>query len=234
MHEGSFSMWHAKRLTLLKNVSLAPDVIAVVTGPARVLCSSELVSAHAAQLPAVVGTAPGAFFASGAPARQTGAGPRPSRDQCHGALLFHPLATPTRAEVAAVAWQHHQGAYGGARRSVRPKLMTVSTMMIGLVSLLWAAGSGADVMKRIAVPMVGGLATTAFLTLELIPVAYTYWRYSQLSARHFVGGGMVRARWNHADGWMSGWMGGWMWFGPVIAVLVVVLLVVAIRNQTKT
>jgi len=63
---------------------------------------------------------------------------------------------------------------------VRPKLMTVSTMLIGLVPLLWATGSGADVMKRIAAPMVGGLLSSAFLTLELIPVVYTYWRYAQL------------------------------------------------------
>ena len=40
---------------------------------------------------------------------------------------------------------------------VRPKLMTVATMLIGLTPLLWATGSGADVMKRIAAPMVGGL-----------------------------------------------------------------------------
>ena len=53
-------------------------------------------------------------------------------------------------------------------------------MLIGLVPLLWATGSGADVMKRIAAPMVGGLLSSAFLTLELIPVVYTYWRYGQL------------------------------------------------------
>ncbi len=63
---------------------------------------------------------------------------------------------------------------------VRPKLMTVGTMLVGLTPLLWATGSGADVMKRIAAPMVGGLLSSAFLTLELIPVIYTYWRYSQL------------------------------------------------------
>ena len=63
---------------------------------------------------------------------------------------------------------------------VRPKLMTVATMLLGLVPLLWATGSGADVMKRIAAPMVGGLLSSAFLTLELIPVIYTYWRYAQL------------------------------------------------------
>ena len=46
--------------------------------------------------------------------------------------------------------------------------------------LLWAEGSGADVMKRIAAPMVGGLITSAFLTLEMIPVVYTAWRYGEL------------------------------------------------------
>lgn len=68
----------------------------------------------------------------------------------------------------------------GTIQRVRPKLMTVGTMMIGLTPLLWAEGSGADVMRRIAAPMVGGLVTSAFLTLEIIPVIYTYWRYEQL------------------------------------------------------
>jgi Cu(I)/Ag(I) efflux system membrane protein CusA/SilA len=68
----------------------------------------------------------------------------------------------------------------GTVQRVRPKLMTVSTMLIGLVPLLWAQSSGADVMKRIAAPMVGGLVTSAFLTLEIIPAIVTYWRYEQL------------------------------------------------------
>jgi len=68
----------------------------------------------------------------------------------------------------------------GTVQRVRPKLMTVSTMLIGLIPLLWATSSGADVMKRIAAPMVGGLLTSAFLTLEIIPVIVTYWRQEQL------------------------------------------------------
>jgi Cu(I)/Ag(I) efflux system membrane protein CusA/SilA len=72
----------------------------------------------------------------------------------------------------------------GSVQRVRPKLMTVATMMIGLVPLLWSQGSGADVMKRVAAPMVGGLFTSAFLTLEIIPVIYTYWRYAQLKREH--------------------------------------------------
>jgi copper/silver efflux system protein len=68
----------------------------------------------------------------------------------------------------------------GTVQRVRPKLMTVATMLVGLIPLLWATGSGADVMKRIAAPMVGGLVTSAFLTLEIIPVISTYWRQEQL------------------------------------------------------
>ena len=68
----------------------------------------------------------------------------------------------------------------GTVMRVRPKLMTVATMLVGLVPLLWATGSGADVMKRIAAPMVGGLITSAFLTLEIIPVISTYWRQEEL------------------------------------------------------
>jgi Cu(I)/Ag(I) efflux system membrane protein CusA/SilA len=68
----------------------------------------------------------------------------------------------------------------GTVQRVRPKLMTVGTMLLGLVPLLWATGSGADVMKRIAAPMVGGLLTSAFLTLEIIPVISAYFRQEQL------------------------------------------------------
>jgi copper/silver efflux system protein len=82
-----------------------------------------------------------------------------------------------------IIWAHMEGTV----LRVRPKLMTVSTMLIGLVPLLWAHGSGADVMKRIAAPMVGGLLTSAFLTLEIIPVIYTYWRYAQLKKAQRTG-----------------------------------------------
>ncbi len=71
----------------------------------------------------------------------------------------------------------------GTIERVRPKLMTVGTMLLGLLPILWSEGSGADLMKRIAAPMVGGLVTSAFLTLEIIPVVYTYWRYEQLVRR---------------------------------------------------
>jgi Cu(I)/Ag(I) efflux system membrane protein CusA/SilA len=75
-----------------------------------------------------------------------------------------------------IIWAHMEGTV----MRVRPKLMTVGTTMIGLVPLLWAQGTGADVMKRIAAPMVGGLISSTFLTLEIIPVVYTYWRLWQI------------------------------------------------------
>jgi Cu(I)/Ag(I) efflux system membrane protein CusA/SilA len=75
----------------------------------------------------------------------------------------------------------------GTVQRVRPKLMTVATMLIGLTPLLWATSSGADVMKRIAAPMVGGLVTSAFLTLEIIPSIVTYWRYEELLWQRLAG-----------------------------------------------
>lgn len=68
----------------------------------------------------------------------------------------------------------------GTVMRVRPKLMTVMVNIIGLGPVLWATGTGADVMKRIAAPLVGGLITSTFLTLEIIPVVYTYWRLWQI------------------------------------------------------
>ena len=60
----------------------------------------------------------------------------------------------------------------GAARRIRPKLMTVLTMMLGLTPLLWSSGTGADVMKRIAAPMVGGLASSFALELLVYPALF--------------------------------------------------------------
>jgi Cu(I)/Ag(I) efflux system membrane protein CusA/SilA len=60
--------------------------------------------------------------------------------------------------------------------------MTITTMAVGLLPLLWTDGAGAEIMKRVAAPMLGGLLTSAFLTLEVIPVLYTIWRARQLRA----------------------------------------------------
>ncbi len=64
----------------------------------------------------------------------------------------------------------------GAAERLRPKLMTVLTVILSLAPILWSAGTGADVMKRIAAPMVGGMATSTILTLLVIPSVYLLWR----------------------------------------------------------
>jgi Cu(I)/Ag(I) efflux system membrane protein CusA/SilA len=65
---------------------------------------------------------------------------------------------------------------------LRPKIMTITTMGACLLPLLWADGAGSEIMRRIAAPMLGGLVTSAFLTLEVLPVLYTIWRTRQLEA----------------------------------------------------
>jgi Cu(I)/Ag(I) efflux system membrane protein CusA/SilA len=68
----------------------------------------------------------------------------------------------------------------GTVQRLRPKLMTITTMAASLLPLLWAEGAGAEIMRRVAAPMLGGLLTSAFLTLEVLPVLYTIWRFRQL------------------------------------------------------
>ena len=63
----------------------------------------------------------------------------------------------------------------GAVRRVRPKAMTVCAALMGLLPILWAHGTGADVMKRIAAPMVGGLVTSFALELLVYPAVYMLW-----------------------------------------------------------
>ena len=79
----------------------------------------------------------------------------------------------SRADIVAA---HAEGTV----QRLRPKIMTITTMAASLLPLLWAEGAGAEVMRRVAAPMLGGLATSAFLTLEVLPVLYTIWRYRQL------------------------------------------------------
>ena len=64
----------------------------------------------------------------------------------------------------------------GAVNRLRPKLMTVAAIMLGLLPALWSHGTGAEVMQRIAAPMVGGMVTSTILTLVVIPAVYYFWR----------------------------------------------------------
>ena len=65
----------------------------------------------------------------------------------------------------------------GAATRIRPKFMTVATTMSGLVPIMWATGAGADVMKRIAAPLIGGLLTSFLLELLVYPAIYHVWRW---------------------------------------------------------
>ncbi|HEX6053004.1 MAG TPA: efflux RND transporter permease subunit, partial [Gemmatimonadaceae bacterium] len=71
----------------------------------------------------------------------------------------------------------------GAVERVRPKMMTVTAIVAGLLPILWAQGAGAAVMKRIAAPMVGGMLSSTVLTLVVIPAIYSLWREHQIGAR---------------------------------------------------
>jgi Cu(I)/Ag(I) efflux system membrane protein CusA/SilA len=70
----------------------------------------------------------------------------------------------------------HGAVMEGAVERVRPKMMTVVAIIAGLLPILWGAGAGASVMKRIAAPMVGGMVSSAVLTLVVIPAVYSLWR----------------------------------------------------------
>ncbi|HEV8598114.1 MAG TPA: CusA/CzcA family heavy metal efflux RND transporter [Gemmatimonadales bacterium] len=70
----------------------------------------------------------------------------------------------------------------GAVERVRPKLMTVTAIMAGLLPILWGSGAGASLMKRIAAPMVGGMLSSTVLTLVVIPAVYSLWKEREVRA----------------------------------------------------
>ena len=95
------------------------------------------------------------------------------------------------------AWQRHEALAAGERRAVtesdvrssivegallrlRPKLMTVLTIMVGLLPIMWGSGTGSEVMRRIAAPMVGGMISATILTLVVIPSVFLLWKRSGL------------------------------------------------------
>jgi Cu(I)/Ag(I) efflux system membrane protein CusA/SilA len=77
----------------------------------------------------------------------------------------------------------------GAVHRIRPKIMTVSVILLGLLPIMWSppTQAGADVMKRIAAPMIGGVVTSAILELLLYPVIYVFWRSRSLSGQRAEG-----------------------------------------------
>jgi Cu(I)/Ag(I) efflux system membrane protein CusA/SilA len=69
-----------------------------------------------------------------------------------------------------------EGIVEGAVHRIRPKMMTVCALLLGLTPILWSIGAGSDVMKRIAAPMIGGLVTSFVLELLIYPVLYFLWK----------------------------------------------------------
>ena len=86
---------------------------------------------------------------------------------CESARTEGRLNTPADLRAAIV---------DGAARRIRPKFMTAAAMLLGLVPILWADGTGAEVMKRIAAPMAGGIVTSFLMELMVYPPVYEFWK----------------------------------------------------------
>jgi Cu(I)/Ag(I) efflux system membrane protein CusA/SilA len=94
-------------------------------------------------------------------------------------LLFLDLAYDERVRAGRMRTAHdlEEAIVHGAVKRVRPKMMTVVAAFMGLLPIMWSTGAGADVMKRIAAPMVGGLFTSFALELLVYPVLYAIWKW---------------------------------------------------------
>jgi Cu(I)/Ag(I) efflux system membrane protein CusA/SilA len=100
-------------------------------------------------------------------------------------LLFLDLAYDERVRAGRMHTQDdlEEAIVHGAVKRVRPKMMTVVAAFMGLLPIMWAIGAGADVMKRIAAPMVGGLCTSFALELLVYPVLYAIWKWRSVMRR---------------------------------------------------
>ncbi|MEP7012599.1 MAG: CusA/CzcA family heavy metal efflux RND transporter [Acidobacteriota bacterium] len=99
-------------------------------------------------------------------------------------LLFLDLAWDDAKKRGALknAADADEAIVHGAVKRARPKMMTVAAAFMGLLPILWSTSAGADVMKRIAAPMIGGLVTSFALELLVYPAIYKLWRRRELSA----------------------------------------------------
>jgi Cu(I)/Ag(I) efflux system membrane protein CusA/SilA len=77
----------------------------------------------------------------------------------------------------------NQAIYVGAVQRVRPKLMTVFAILAGLLPIMYTTGVGSEVMQRIAAPMIGGVVSSAILSLLLIPIFYELYEKKQLKIK---------------------------------------------------
>jgi Cu(I)/Ag(I) efflux system membrane protein CusA/SilA len=72
----------------------------------------------------------------------------------------------------------HEAIIHGAVKRIRPKMMTVAAATMGLMPIMWSVGTGADMMKRITAPMVGGLVTSFAMELLVYPAIYFLWKWN--------------------------------------------------------
>jgi len=93
-------------------------------------------------------------------------------------LLYLDLAyeKALREHARLTRTQLYEAIVEGAAKRLRPKFMTFATMSVGLIPILWSTGTGSEIMKRIAAPMVGGIVTSFLLELLVYPAIYAFWR----------------------------------------------------------
>jgi Cu(I)/Ag(I) efflux system membrane protein CusA/SilA len=99
-------------------------------------------------------------------------------------LLYLDLAYQERREQGRMhSWEDlKQAVIAGAVQRLRPKVMTVGVMFMGLLPIMWSTGTGADVMKRIAAPMIGGIFTSFILELAVYPAIFALWKWHSKGA----------------------------------------------------
>lgn len=97
-----------------------------------------------------------------------------------GVVMLLYLGVSYKSAVGEGRMRHRrdllESVYGGAVKRVRPILMTAVTTTAGLLPIMWSQGTGADVMKRIATPMVGGMITSVAVVLLVYPAIYYLWK----------------------------------------------------------
>jgi Cu(I)/Ag(I) efflux system membrane protein CusA/SilA len=110
-------------------------------------------------------------------------------------LLFLDLAYHDAARQGKMRTEQNlrEAIVHGAVKRIRPKLMTVSAMFMGLIPIMWSLGTGADVMKRIAAPMIGGVFSSFILELLVYPVVYYIWKWKYEMKQGLVDAGQISA-----------------------------------------
>jgi len=121
-------------------------------------------------------------------------------------LLYLDLAHDERVAAGTLNTREdlNEAILHGAVQRVRPKVMTVACAFFGLVPIMWSTGAGADVMKRIAAPMIGGLFTSFIMELLVYPAIYLLWRERDLRRPERVGDEHPKHPWWQRAALMSG------------------------------